>query len=222
MFDFEVISENRKFYTKGLSNYNSLDIEINLDMESSEGVKLCTLIGKAIKEGLKIEDGMMVKGLLPYPVYFFKVKSENMVEILRVVLPDKEGFFPWDTYNGVGCNPLYKDQIRFDKLKVFYYQFTTDKYEFEELTSLVYDSALSSILLSFNFNNKHAISNPYKFITSKNELFYVGGYSFKNEESKQRLLESLFNKKFNLLCKDATEEQIKDLQNILILRNDEL
>ncbi len=222
MFDFEVIGENRKFYTKGLSNFNSLDIVINLDMENREGVKLCSLIGKAIKDGLKIEDGMMVKGLLPYPVYFFKVKSENMVEMLRVVLPDKEGLFPWDTYNGVRCNIFYKAQIRFNKLKVFYYQFNTDKYEFEELTSLVYESALSSILLPFNFNNKHAISNPFKFITSRNELFYVGGYSFTNEESKQRLLESLFNKRFNLICKDATEEQIKDLQNIIKLRNNEL
>lgn len=119
-WDVHQYPENpRAFVTNGLNKFGSLEIEIVWPLYMHDGVAICNLIAHAIREGLKIEDGLYVAEVFPSPVLFIKTKAAHEdIEVYRVIFPDGNGNFPWDINGCLSCDERFKNQITFEKDKV--------------------------------------------------------------------------------------------------------
>ena len=103
-----ILDEPMSYHTHGLEQFGSLEIEIVLPLYPHEGAMFCNNIGAAIRDGLEVEDGLMVEGLFNLPVFFFKTMPlHGDKEVYRVVFPDSQGLFPWEA----GCEETYKNQM---------------------------------------------------------------------------------------------------------------
>ena len=112
-WDVHQYPENpRAFVTNGLNKFGSLEIEIVWPLYMHDGVAICNLIAHAIREGLKIEDGLYVAEVFPSPVLFIKTKAAHEdIEVYRVIFPDGNGNFPWDINGCLSCDERFKNQI---------------------------------------------------------------------------------------------------------------
>lgn len=158
-------------YTKGLSEYGSLEIEIVVPMKTADYETLCIAVKEAVEKGLKLEDGTLHYDFYTSPIFFFKTKSLYLNrEIFRVIVLDEKGFFPWDIRNGVRCSEPYKSQISFEKNKVFCVEIlNTDRVE--ELKETVSPFFCNYI----KRNNAYATAFQY-FMPNHDELIKVSPY----------------------------------------------
>ena len=109
------------FHTHGLNKYCNYELEVVLPLEPATAGNLINRIGLAIKNGLKLEDGLMVTTLFRTPIFFFKTKSlTDTNTVYRIIFPDERELYPWDIQNGYRCEVPYKSQIVFDTDKVFF------------------------------------------------------------------------------------------------------
>lgn len=98
------------YHTHGLAQYNNgLELELNAGLSMKDAGTILNTIGFALAEGrVELHDGMYEGTLFTMPLHYMAVKSiDNDGTILRVVLPDVNGKFPW----GAGCDSLFATQV---------------------------------------------------------------------------------------------------------------
>lgn len=100
-------------HTHGLKeNFNHMDLEIALAIHPNLARAVLGGVAEQIKSGEVFEDKLMSDKIIQgYNVQLFKMKSDNR-ELLRIVLPDENGKFPFEK----DCMDGYKNQL--DDLKV--------------------------------------------------------------------------------------------------------
>lgn len=95
-------------HTHGLrENFNHIDLEIVLPIDPQLVGSLFHGMVEAIKEGESFENKLTSdKVIRNYEVQLVKV-NDGKRELLRVVLPDANGYFPSDG----NCSEIYKNQL---------------------------------------------------------------------------------------------------------------
>lgn len=104
------------YHTHGLAQYNNgLELELNLDIAPNSGSMILNTIGFALRDdNFIIKDGAVDNTLFSMPIRFNKFQGSidgDFDEVMRVVLCDKNGFFPDDER----CDLGYKEQMCFYK-----------------------------------------------------------------------------------------------------------
>ncbi|MED2737171.1 DUF4262 domain-containing protein [Bacillus toyonensis] len=89
--------------------YKHKDFQIVIYMPPNVAHMLFTMLVDRVKSGETIEVNKKYDDVLEdYDVYFVE-RAENGRNVLRMILPDKEGNFPEDEgYNPAFCNQLYE------------------------------------------------------------------------------------------------------------------
>ena len=212
-------------HTHGLDKWGSFEIEINLHLRPEILGQYLNLVAERIVKGLKIEDGERIEGIFNCPIYFFKTKSVQSEDlVLRAIFPDEFGFYPWDLYNDKRCELDYKEQIKFKTFKVWY--LVLDFISDEEKQEYKFSLDKGAFFIQFKvdiIDGLKVTTMPYKYLTSKAELFTIGLINSANESSQLAFMQNGFApNKITVYCKDGTAEQIKELQDAVHLRDDEL
>ncbi len=72
-------------------------------------------------------------------------------------------------------------------------------------------------------DGKATMAYPFKYTTSKGEIFYVGGFSTSTEKTMIHTISLRYDcADIRVFCRDATIDEINDLKSKLRLRDDEL
>lgn len=95
-------------HTHGLKeNFNHIDLEIVLPMSPNLAGSIFHGMVSSIKEGESFENKLISgKVIKNFDVQLVKVSDEKR-ELLRIILPDKNGRFPSDA----DCDEVYKNQL---------------------------------------------------------------------------------------------------------------
>ena len=107
-----------KFLTKGLArDFETLELELNLNVSLENGGLVLNVIAEQISEGKRYTDFERVTGLFTMPFYVIETvpcslpqderENPDYEKVLRVVIPDYQGRFPWED----GCEEGFKDQL---------------------------------------------------------------------------------------------------------------
>ncbi len=99
-------------HTHGLNQYGSLELELNIAIPSHKIMEILNVIGLHIAQGHHYQSGDCDTELFNLPFYLLEtapIFGDNRSEdaILRVILPDASGLYPWHTR----CSEGYRDQI---------------------------------------------------------------------------------------------------------------
>lgn len=218
-------------HTHGLNKFNSLEIEININLRPGVlGQYLNIIADHIVNKNLVIEDGERIVGLFDCPVYFFKTKStQSEDQVLRGIFPDDSfgymGYYPWDEYNDEHCKSGYIEQITFNTCKVWYV--VVDFISTEEMKDKILSHKRGLLAVGYWIDKIEGLqltTKPFKFMTSKGELFTKTPINCNNEHSHLLWLADTLEEqnRIRVFCKDATPEQIQELQSNLHLNNDEL
>lgn len=97
------------YCTDGLSKYNSLEIEMTLQLNRNQAMQFLNLIAFVIANGKTFKDGDIDESIFTCPIAFREVngKSGNGERKLRVIFQDTNFKFPWED----GCEERFKAQI---------------------------------------------------------------------------------------------------------------
>lgn len=96
------------YHTHGLDDYDSLELEINLNIEPKLAKYILNDIGLKIKDGLRLSDHYVLTEVVTIPLVVRRTKavhSDTMV--YRIIIPDHNHNNPWDR----NCDAFYKNQI---------------------------------------------------------------------------------------------------------------
>lgn len=95
-------------HTHGLKeNFNHMDLEIALPLPQQLAGQIIHSMVDQIKEGASFEDKLTSdKVIMNYDVHLVRVNEDGR-EVLRVILPDPEGRFPFDE----DCRDIYNRQL---------------------------------------------------------------------------------------------------------------
>lgn len=95
-------------HTHGLKeSFNHMDLQIVLPLEPQTVNGLLHTIVNNIKEGKVYKSGKLYDDVIENYCVMFKKFKEHDRDVLRLLLPDKDGFFPKDKE----CADMYKRQI---------------------------------------------------------------------------------------------------------------
>lgn len=115
------------YTTIGLTErYRHLEFQIVLDAPPEIAGYILNVLGDEVRNGARFRDGDVVDGIIEgHPVRIKKLKT-NGVEMLRVLLPDANGFFPGDSR----CDEIFALQtLPMEKLeRKTAYQFPYNKF----------------------------------------------------------------------------------------------
>ena len=199
-----ILDEPLSYHTHGLDKFGSLEIELLLPVHPNVAANYLNAIGEAIKDGLKIEDGLYVEGVFNFPVFFFKVKSMQSDDLVyRVIIPDSKGFFPWTQEGNLRCDEPYKSQIKFEKTKVFMCKIA-DKARIEETKNIEY-----SIFSGFELRGEEYV-RPMQYyvptsVSNKDDaLVGIGPYCADSHGFTRFLnhLSWLYEVEYKVICED--------------------
>lgn len=106
---------NMNYHTHGLDKYNSLELEINLNVHTNIAKNIINTIGLDIANGKEIKDGYFdeenfnCKIAIKEAIEICKDTHIDKIDhrILRIILPDDNFKFPWDDE----CQDFYRTQI---------------------------------------------------------------------------------------------------------------
>jgi len=79
------------YHTHGLPNYDHMDLQIVLPLAPKSAMNIFHILADLIKEGLKIEAGTTFQGPFQMPLSFQRAIEADDHEVLRVIIPDKNG-----------------------------------------------------------------------------------------------------------------------------------
>ncbi|MEG1723758.1 MAG: hypothetical protein RR313_00050 [Anaerovoracaceae bacterium] len=191
-YSIEVNTPYKRFKSRGLNIKCLPEVEFFLPISNAKGKKICETICNALIKGLQPEDGEMVNGLFPYPVFFFKVVSaKSKRNVLRVVFPDDTGLFPWE-------NSVLKKQIKFNTDKVFMFR-TND-------TKAVEQCSTKKGSPYYTFTKKHDVylCPVQYFIPDENKSVRVSPYNDMNVDDYMKTLKVQYGIcDIKLVCKDV-------------------
>ena len=200
-----ILDEPLSYHTHGLDKFGSLEIELLLPVSPFVAANYLNAIGEAIKDGLKIEDGLYVEGVFNIPVFFFKVKSVHSEDyVYRVIIPDSKGFYPWTQEGHLRCDEPYKSQITFDKTKVFMCK-VADKARVEETKGVEY-----SIFSGFELRGDEYVRPMQYYVPDSGKgdsLVGIGPYCADSHGFTRFLnhLRGLFEVEYKVVCVDLDE-----------------
>ncbi len=98
-------------HTHGLCDYMHPELQIRLNLDCKTLKVILNLLGDKIKKGEKFKHKQIIKNedicTLPFTFVNAGYDDDNK-EVLRIILPDKNGLMPWD-YN---CDSEFKKQMK--------------------------------------------------------------------------------------------------------------
>ncbi|OSA95709.1 UNVERIFIED_ORG: hypothetical protein B2H93_04625 [Clostridium botulinum] len=102
-------ANGRVYHTHGMGMYDSLELELNLPLSLEDAMPILNAIGMKIANGKVLKENELINGILMCPFIVKKVKGicKRDVDILRVIVPDEKGNFPWDEE----CEDIYNKQL---------------------------------------------------------------------------------------------------------------
>ena len=83
-------------HTHGLNKYNHPEFQLVLDMGMEEGMRILNTLGLRVKAGERFKAGDFVKGIYEDCVVRLDEFNDGNKKILRVIIPDKNNYFPED------------------------------------------------------------------------------------------------------------------------------
>lgn len=95
-------NENKKYFTKGLSQFGYLELMINLNLNKELVNQIVEIIVNKINEGEQIKNKYLNIDEISCPLYIRE--NENN---LQIIFPDPFIKFPWES----DCQELYKQQL---------------------------------------------------------------------------------------------------------------
>jgi hypothetical protein len=108
--DYEQTSmvDGISIHTHGmLENYGHLDLEIKLPIPQEVACGVLNGMAESVKDGESFEDKLISdKVLVGYDVQLVRV-NDGTRDLIRVIIPDKNGKFPGDA----GCMEGYSNQL---------------------------------------------------------------------------------------------------------------
>lgn len=95
------------YHTHGLDEtYNHPDLQVTLPLNHEVAHKIICTAVDMIEDGVVFKDGMMYNDIIiTFPVEFRKFREMDR-EVLRIIFPDSNGYFPDDDE----CDEMYKAQ----------------------------------------------------------------------------------------------------------------
>lgn len=193
------------YQTDGLRCYGSLEVELLLPLAEETAVSLLDEIGRTVRKGLHLEDGLLVEHILGNSVFFFQTKeSQGDKDVFRAVLPDEKNFFPWDRKGSIRCNALYRSQICLDRNKAFFCK-VADLAAVEE-----YGTAAGSIFHSFKKRGTEYVRVLQYYMADSgkgDELIRLSPYCTMDNGIWRFLsqLEGLYEVEYQVICADLEE-----------------
>jgi hypothetical protein len=94
-------------HTHGLDKYNSLELELKLDVDFKEIGIVLNKIGLVIANGRIIKNSEIDTEFCLTPVIFMEIVNQYGDRVLRVVCSDEQSRFPWDAE----CDEFYIHQL---------------------------------------------------------------------------------------------------------------
>ena len=103
--------ELANIHTHGVEeNFNHKDFQIVLPLPQQLVHSLLVSVVERVKRGERFEPQKPYSNIIAnYNVYFVE-KYEGDRLVLRMIFPDEQGKYPWDS----GCEPYYCDQVNFE------------------------------------------------------------------------------------------------------------
>lgn len=104
-----VAGEKMNFHTHGAAKYTdqNLEFELNLNLAPDNGQQILNYIVSAFQDGRPLQLDVFIEEIFTMPFVIKKTKDAlDGEDILRVILPDPNGLFPWDK----GCQEEYASQ----------------------------------------------------------------------------------------------------------------
>ena len=106
-----VYPEGVIYHTHGLDKHGLKELELKLSLEKGLAQQIINLTAlELINRGLKVETDYLIEKVFNVPLYLKcdnKSVSHEDNNMIRIIIPDEKGLFPWDE----GCNPDYIGQI---------------------------------------------------------------------------------------------------------------
>lgn len=101
------------YHTHGMEQYtDGYELELNLCLKNEDAMTILNTLGLYIKKGLiKLEQNKPISNIFLTDFYLLEVEPifphEENEKVLRVILQDKNGKYPWNT----GCDKGFRDQV---------------------------------------------------------------------------------------------------------------
>lgn len=100
------------FETIGLKQYEMLELELNFPLSLTKGQEILNYIAyNIIDKDIEVGHNIINNSLFTAPISFIETTPIHYInpsdKILRVILSDPNGNFPWDE----ACKEIFKEQL---------------------------------------------------------------------------------------------------------------
>lgn len=100
------------YHTHGLDRHGSLELELNLPLDSKQAMQFINLIAmQMIETGKRYQSGDREDDVFSLPFYLYQTTpiqpSKPDDQVLRILFCDPDSKYPWED----GCQPPYADQL---------------------------------------------------------------------------------------------------------------